>query len=185
MDIQMKNGHNLIFSSNDAEEFRDRILELRDGYKVKFHEKTNNDAKPKNNFFCNKCGKSIEKKVYDWSNEYLEKPLCRDCQGSEQQKKLFIAMRECNIPCEYEAPDVNGKKHVDIAIHEIKLYIEVDGRHHNFSPEQFLRDIDRDKYSSINGYQTKHIPNKDIDDDLDSIVDAIAQAYNELKKIVY
>ena len=39
------------------------------------------------NYYCSKCNKDIEKKVYDYSKKEFEKILCRDCQQSSEPKK--------------------------------------------------------------------------------------------------
>jgi len=53
----------------------------------------------------------------------------------------------------------DGHKHVDIAITEVKVNIEVDGSQHNLSPEQARADLMRTYYSFKKGYITLRIPN--------------------------
>lgn len=35
----------------------------------------------RNDFYCDKCGNSIEERVWDYSMEHFERPLCRKCQN--------------------------------------------------------------------------------------------------------
>ena len=92
---------------------------------------------------------------------------------------FFFALKKRGIPCEFEAYD--GHKHVDIAIHDIKLYIEVDGLQHSLDPDQLLNDLKRDKFSNEGGYQTKRFNNEVIDKHLDRIADALKELYVKVK----
>lgn len=38
-------------------------------------------------YYCSKCNKNIEKKVYDYSKKEFGKILCRDCQQNSEPKK--------------------------------------------------------------------------------------------------
>ena len=42
------------------------------------------DAQP-NQFFCEKCGEPIPERVYDYSVEHYEMPLCYKCQKTERR----------------------------------------------------------------------------------------------------
>ena len=53
----------------------------------------------------------------------------------------------------------DGHKHIDIAITEARVNIEVDGRQHNYSSRQALSDLERTYYSFKKGYVTLRIPN--------------------------
>jgi very-short-patch-repair endonuclease len=53
----------------------------------------------------------------------------------------------------------DGHKHIDIAITQCKVNIEVDGGQHNFDVHQALADLERTYYSFLKGYVTLHIPN--------------------------
>lgn len=53
----------------------------------------------------------------------------------------------------------DGHKHIDIAIVEAKVNIEVDGKQHNLDKEQALRDLQRTYFSFKKGYVTLRIPN--------------------------
>lgn len=58
-----------------------------------------------------------------------------------------------------ELEKFDGHKHIDIAITEAKVNIEVDGKQHNLSPKQALADLERTFYSFKKGYVTLRIPN--------------------------
>ncbi len=53
----------------------------------------------------------------------------------------------------------DGYKHIDIAITESKINIEVDGGQHNHNMDQALKDLERTYYSFKKGYVTLRIPN--------------------------
>ena len=47
------------------------------------------------NYYCSKCNKDIEKKVYDYSKKEFGEVLCRDCQqNSEPQKEAGLTNKE-------------------------------------------------------------------------------------------
>jgi len=47
------------------------------------------------NYYCSKCNKDIEKKVYDYSKKEFGEILCRDCQeSSEPQKEVGLTSKE-------------------------------------------------------------------------------------------
>jgi len=135
-------------------------------------------------FFCNFCKRIIDEKTYEYSKEKLGKPLCRTHQGSLSQKKLFLELRKKGIDCEYEFFD--GHKHIDIAIHDAKMYIEIDGPLHETNVNQFISDGYRDEFSSNDGYFTKRIPVNYIDENLNGITDVIKKTVeirkNKLRK---
>lgn len=70
----------------------------------------------------------------------------------------------------------DGHKHIDLAIPDAHINIEVDGPQHLTNPNQILSDIDRAHYSDLEGYSTIHIPNALIDMNLPDIASAIAKA---------
>ncbi len=53
----------------------------------------------------------------------------------------------------------DGFKHIDIAITQARVNIEVDGRQHNRNAKQALADLKRTYYSFKKGYLTLRIPN--------------------------
>src|SRR3989344_9351151 len=78
--------------------------------------------------------------------------------STPEQVKLFNALIKEGVPVELEKWD--GYKHIDIAIPESKLNIEIDGKHHNYSTRQALADLKRTYYSFKKGYFTLRIPNE-------------------------
>jgi len=53
----------------------------------------------------------------------------------------------------------DGYKHIDIAIPEAKMNIEVDSSQHNLNSRQALSDQQRDYYSEQKGFKTIRVPN--------------------------
>jgi very-short-patch-repair endonuclease len=53
----------------------------------------------------------------------------------------------------------DGYKHIDIAITECKVNIEVDGGQHTWNVQQALADLERTYYSFKKGFVTLRIPN--------------------------
>ena len=127
------------------------------------------------NYYCIICKSKIDKNTYDYSYKYFNKALCKNHQGTKPQRDLFFALRKRGIPCEFEAYD--GYKHVDIAIHDIKLYIEVDGEYHTVDSDQFFVDLKRDKFSNEEGYQTRRLTNDIISKHVDEIADNLKDLY--------
>jgi hypothetical protein len=76
---------------------------------------------------------------------------------TSEQEALYIALLERDVPAELEKWD--GYKHIDIAIPEVKVNIEVDGQHHNTHKEYALSDLKRTYHSFKKGYATIRIPN--------------------------
>lgn len=97
-----------------------------------------------------------------------------------QVKSLAHALknRGLNIKLEYS----DGHKHVDIAILDSKIFIEVDGIQHLTNPEQIIRDFNRDHYSDGDDFHTIHIPNELIKTHLEQIADAIAEVAKRRNK---
>jgi len=131
------------------------------------------------NYVCDICKARIDKETYDFSIKIFNKALCINHQGTKYPRNLFVALKKRGIPCEFEAYD--GYKYVDIAIHDIKLYIEVGETLTTSNPKQFLDDLKNDKFSSQGGYQTRRINNESIDRYLDEIADTLKDIYNRVK----
>ena len=93
--------------------------------------------------------------------------------STKYTKKLYDALIVRKINCEKQKWD--NHKHIDLSIDEARLYIEVDGDQHYTSSTQIKKDIVRDYYSLKDDFRTIHIPNRLIDDKLDSVANAIAQ----------
>lgn len=125
-------------------------------------------------YYCNKCKVDITFQEFQYSTEKFNLPLCRQCQPKPRQnhqkprptKKaelLYEALRSRNVPAKLELFD--GYKHIDIAIPEARVNIEVDGAHHNQDYKQALSDLKRTLYSFRKGYLTLRIPNSLISED--------------------
>jgi very-short-patch-repair endonuclease len=67
----------------------------------------------------------------------------------------------------------DGHKHVDIAVLDARLYIEVDGLQHFTKPEQIMRDFKRHHYSDGDDYDTFYVTNQILEKFLDDVVDAL------------
>lgn len=91
---------------------------------------------------------------------------------TQEAKKLYYALKRRGIQAELEKCD--GFKHIDIAITSARLNIEVDGRHHNYNPDQALADLKRTYYSSAKGYETIRIPNTLVKKNVEKAADLIA-----------
>lgn len=76
----------------------------------------------------------------------------------------------------------DGNKHVDIAIKSSHMHIEVDGRHHVTSSKQILSDLKRSHESHERGYDTVHITNHDVYENVEAIADALAKASEKREK---
>ncbi len=70
---------------------------------------------------------------------------------------LYNQLRKLDVPAELEKCD--GYKHIDIAVVEAKVNIEVDGSHHNRDKDQALADLKRTFHSFKKGFLTLRIPN--------------------------
>ncbi len=68
------------------------------------------------------------------------------------------------VGVETELEHFDGHKHVDIFLPKGNIYIEVDGGHHYTRPAQIISDFYRNKYSTIDGFRTIHIPNSAIEE---------------------
>ena len=95
--------------------------------------------------------------------------------------RLYFALKKRGVPAEMEKFD--GYKHIDIAIPEARVNIEVDGGHHNFNRNQALSDLKRTYYSFKKGYLTLRIPNSLVTTDsyLNETADYIVDFLNEQK----
>lgn len=96
-----------------------------------------------------------------------------------QAINLHSALTQAGIEAELEYWD--GHKHIDICIPASKIYIEVDGMQHLTNPNQIARDFIRDHYSDVDGFNTLHIPNSVIEEDLNKVVSAIKKVVTKMK----
>ena len=150
------------------------------------HEKI--DTLPNQNdavkFYCKVCNAVIDKNNFDLTQALFGKPLCMAHQGTPYQRRLYEALKQRGITCEYEAFD--GFKHVDIAIPRARIYIEIDAVSHTTNPEQLNTDLWEDEYSSKDGYKTIHYSNKQIAENLAAIADALAEVIkNRENNLIY
>jgi very-short-patch-repair endonuclease len=86
---------------------------------------------------------------------------------------LYNALCKKGIRAELEYSD--GYKHVDIAILDSHIYIEVDGLGHFTKPDRIMRDFKRNHYSDGDDFDTFHVTNQILDKYLDKVVDALVK----------
>jgi very-short-patch-repair endonuclease len=94
-----------------------------------------------------------------------------------QALRLSRALNNLDVKHDLEYDD--GYKHVDIAIESAKLYLELDGTQHAFSPKQMCADDERDRHSQRDGYYTKRISNAWVDQNVDRLAASIAILVNK------
>lgn len=92
---------------------------------------------------------------------------------SEQARLLHSALRQRDVEAEIEKYD--GHKHIDIAIVQAKLNIEVDGIFHYLDADAMETDLRREYFSEEKGYDTIRIPNFVIEQNLDKVADTITE----------
>lgn len=116
--------------------------------------------------YCLECRRNISQNVYSYSKNKFGVALCMEHQdwlvdmeyeSTYEAIKLYFALKERGVPAQLEKFD--GYKHIDIAIPEAKVNIEVDGKHHNYSKSQALADLKRTYFSFLKGFYTIRIPN--------------------------
>ena len=141
------------------------------------------------NFKCLECNYNIPQDVYNYSTNRYGVPLCMHHQKWVEHMsyetsvwtiKLYFALKMRSIPAELEKYD--GYKHVDIAIPDAKIYIEVDGSQHNLNAHQALTDLKRTYHSLLDGYYTIRIPNSLTYNDmmLDETADYLADLLHQI-----
>lgn len=96
-------------------------------------------------------------RVRNWFYKNSKYPKGNNHQATPEARELGRLLRDYGWKVELEKWD--GHKHIDIAITEVKVNIEVDGRQHNLSQNQALADLERTYYSFKKGYVTLRIPN--------------------------
>lgn len=87
---------------------------------------------------------------------------------------LMNALKKLKV--HFKAESFDGHKHVDIVIPDSKIAIEVDGRQHVSDAKQILSDLDRSHNSSVKGFDTIHVTNHDIYENVGGVASAIAEA---------
>lgn len=88
-----------------------------------------------------------------------------------QEQKLYNELVRRGLPVIQGYCD--GYKTVDLAILEVKLYIEVDGMQHYDDAKQIIKDFWRDHYSDKNGFNTLRLTNQIIDNRLIDVAEAL------------
>jgi very-short-patch-repair endonuclease len=137
---------------------------------------------------CLECNTTVTNGVRDFSIANYGIPLCMPHQSwlGEMEKqstmetiRLYFALKLRGVPAELEKYD--GYKHVDIAIEEAKVHIEVDGSHHTYHYKQALSDLKRTFHSFTKGYLTLRIPNALVYNEniLNETADYIVEFLNE------
>ncbi len=103
-----------------------------------------------------------------------------------QAKSLYKELKKNNINAILEYPDryPEGVKCIDIGIPDAHLYIEVDGENHFNDPDTIETYLKRDRYSEVDGFQTIHIPNQSIDEDVRRIAKAIAKVVKKRRELI-
>lgn len=133
-------------------------------------------------YFCSQCKETISEEVYQFSVDHFSRALCREHQ-KENNPKTYTAKRSSKNKPEPTPEAItlynilkklgynaklekwDGHKHIDIAIPDLKINIEVDGMQHSYDKNQALADLKRTSYSFKKGYMTFRIPNKLIQED--------------------
>ena len=72
----------------------------------------------------------------------------------EKTEYVYVDCMNGNVEITYEQC-----KHIDIAIDSYKLYIEIQGKHHQEDGKQRRSDMWRNYYANKEGYLPLHIPN--------------------------
>jgi very-short-patch-repair endonuclease len=147
---------------------------------------------------CCECGEKITSGISDFAEKFYGINLCIHHQRwiddmqertTEETIRLYFALKQRNVPAQLEKFD--GHKHIDIAIPEAMVNIEVDGAHHNFNVNQARSDLKRTYYSFLKGYLTLRIPNSLVYDDrileetADFIVSILVENRNKIGRKKY
>ena len=128
---------------------------------------------------CSKCQVFVSKRELDYSIKNYGKPLCRKCQegfaglkikhelkkrkSTQEAQRIYEILLKNGFNAKLELWD--GFKHIDIAIPELKVNIEVDGKQHH-NKKQALADLKRTYHSFKKGYVTLRIPNELVQEDI-------------------
>lgn len=132
---------------------------------------------------CLICEEQLHYLQYVATLNHVGMSLCSPCEkvfekkrknSSEEELKLYIALRKAHIPATLQHYD--GYKTADIAITELNLYIEVDGKQHR-EAEQALTDLRRSVYSLSKDVVTLRIPNALVKDRIVETVRSIRNLY--------
>jgi len=137
-------------------------------------------------YYCDVCNVKLPKSEYDYSMTNFGKPLClhhqREKRAAPHALKLYESLRRRGVFCELES--YNSAKHIDIAVKDARLYIGIDGEHHNLDPEQLYIDLVKDEESFKEGFATKRFNLKEVDEHLEGIADTLTEVIKQrIKKI--
>jgi hypothetical protein len=134
--------------------------------------------------YCEICNVKLPKSEYEYSMNNFGKPLClhhqREKRAAPHALKLYEALRKRGVFCELES--YNSSKHIDIAIRDARLYIGIDGEHHNLDPEQMYIDLIKDEESFKEGFATKRFSLKEIDEGMDGIAETLTEVIKQRVK---
>ena len=98
-------------------------------------------------------------------------------QSTPEARKLYYELKRQGVPAYLEKWD--GYKHIDIAIPEAMINIEIDGGHHNYNPKQALSDLKRTYHSFKKQYFTLRIPNSLVKNYFKEVVNLVIEILNE------
>jgi len=87
----------------------------------------------------------------------------------------------CNRGVSAKLEHWDGHKHVDIAILDARIYIEIDGINHFISPNQIDRDFKRNHYSDGDDFDTFHVSNQVLKKYLYKVADALVKVIETRK----
>lgn len=141
-----------------------------------------------NEHTCISCGNGIDDKIYDYSVQRYQYELCLDCQEwlkrkeeyvSIHSKKFYLALRARGVPVKKEQFD--GYKHIDLAIPQYFLNIEIDGTQHYTDVQQSYRDLERTYHSMLKGFKTIRLPNILIEEKSEEVADMIVDLLTHLR----
>jgi hypothetical protein len=137
-------------------------------------------------YYCDVCNVKLPKSEYDYSMTNFGKPLCmhhqREKRAAPHALKLYEALRKRGVFCELES--YNSAKHIDIAVNDARLYIGIDGEHHNLDAEQLYIDLVKDEESFKEGFATKRYTLKELDEHMECIADSLTEVIKQrVKKI--
>ncbi len=93
---------------------------------------------------------------------------------TKEEMDLLEALVSRGLRVLSQVPD--GHKHIDLAIPDAKINIEIDGPRHWTNGEQIVADLKRSHFSDDLGYYTIHISNDHIHSELEKIADALVEA---------
>jgi len=98
------------------------------------------------------------------------------------EAKLWDRLRQLSVRFRRQAP--MGRYVVDFICHRANLVIEVDGGVHQL-PEVAVRDLERDAWLLTQGYVVLRFTTRQVEDDIEGVVQAVrTAASNRLKRVI-